>query len=232
MIAAGSSHELVDGREVNRAVMLEQSGRLLVQKKIRPHGEAEGPAEDIDATSRLELIATSIGVFAMPICKDLRDSQGIPWASIGPDFCLVPSMDGWTPRRLALVDEALAGWAADRAARADDREGLIELRSSILRILGTKASIAAGMDSNEDEEPRDYARRWKSLADLVAARERTLAEKAPERVRQLKQVAELWACTPDSGEIEQKAMLEVSGMKASRLSQLLALMEAHGLIKR
>lgn len=93
LIVSGSFHEQIEGRKVNRAELLGLSMPLLVHEKIRPFGHAEGFAEDFENGNRLELLATSIGLIAMPICKDFNDIvDGLPWPRIAPDWCLVPSM--------------------------------------------------------------------------------------------------------------------------------------------
>ena len=91
-IVAGSFHEVVAGRHVNRAQMLGAHGEVLTHIKVRPYGLAGAEAEDISSGDRIELLATPIGIISMPICKDFNDVAGIDWTPMGPDWCLVPSM--------------------------------------------------------------------------------------------------------------------------------------------
>jgi len=144
----------------------------------------------------------------------------------------VEALSLWTPRRLALVDDVLTGWTADWIARPNDRQGLITLQSAIRRILSAPASRADAMQAPDKKTAADYARRWEGFSETIAARDITLAERAPERVRHLKHVAEIEAILLEDGEIKQSGLHRRLELKASRLSQVLALMEAHGLISR
>lgn len=144
----------------------------------------------------------------------------------------VEALGSWTPRRLALVDDVLTGWTADYIARPNDRDGLMSLQRAILRILGSEASAKAGMQTPEEKSAPDYARRWEGLSDSLAARDITLADQNPERVRSLRHVAEIEAIVAEAGEIGQGELQQRCQLKSSRLSQVLALMEAHGLINR
>jgi hypothetical protein len=94
LLVSGSFHEVFENKQkVNRAEMLGSAGNpLLNHDKIRPYGDADGGAEDIDSGSCLNLLSTSMGILAMPICKDFNDAASIDWNEIGPDWCLVPSM--------------------------------------------------------------------------------------------------------------------------------------------
>lgn len=97
LILTGSFHETRQGeRKVNRAELFGSSGVLMSHHKIRPFGDAEETAEDIDSGDCLGLLASAIGVIAIPICKDFSDALGVNWAEVGPDWCFVPSMGNQT----------------------------------------------------------------------------------------------------------------------------------------
>lgn len=145
----------------------------------------------------------------------------------------VEALSDWTPRRLALVDDVLTGWTADYVARPNDHEGLIALQSAIRRILSATASRTEGMQVPDKKTAADYARRWECLSEAIAARDLTLAERNPERVRQFAHVAEIEAIlSEENREIKQSELSSRLALSPSRLSQVLALMEAHGLIHR
>ena len=143
----------------------------------------------------------------------------------------VETLENWNERRLAVVDEVLTNWAADAIGRPDDREGLVDLQSAIARILHAKASKAAGLTEIDATEPTTYASRWNGFYDAIAARHIVLAERNPDRVRSLMHVAAIEAQIAH-GEIKQSEIQAKTGLSPSRLSQVLSLMEAHGMIAR
>ena len=143
----------------------------------------------------------------------------------------VETLENWNERRLAVVDEVLTNWAADAIGRPDDREGLVDLQSAIARILHAKASKAAGLTEIDATEPATYASRWNGFYDAIAARHIVLAERNPDRVRSLMHVAAIEAQIAH-GEIKQSEIQAKTGLSPSRLSQVLSLMEAHGMIAR
>ena len=143
----------------------------------------------------------------------------------------VEALERWTPRRLAVIDDVLTSWVADAIGRRNDREGLIALQGAIERILQATPSRAdSSMREPDDKTAADYARRWKGFSDAIEARDITLAERAPQRVRKLTHVGQIEAMIPEIGEIKQSEIQVRLGLTPSRLSQVLALMEAHGLI--
>ncbi len=143
----------------------------------------------------------------------------------------VEAIDAWTPRRLSLVDDVLTGWVAEFIARPHDREGLIALQSAIERVLHARSSRAESMHE-DDQHASTYARRWKAFSDAIEARDITLAERDPNRVRGLRHVADIETMLQSRGEVSQREVQEQLELSPSRLSQVLALMESHGLIVR
>lgn len=142
----------------------------------------------------------------------------------------VEALDAWSERRIAVVDEVLTNWVADAISRPDDREGLIALQSAIERILYAPASKAAGMTELDPKANTTFANRWKGFSDTIAARDIVLAERAPERVRSLAHVRDIEEQL-QAGPVKQSE-LKAGGLSASRRSQVLSLMEAHGMIHR
>ena len=142
----------------------------------------------------------------------------------------VEELDAWSERRFAVVNEVLTNWVADAISRPNDREGLIALQSAIERILYAPASKAAGMTDLDRKASANYANRWKGFSDAIAARDIVLAERAPERVRSLAHVRQIEE-ELQAGPIKQSE-LKAGGLSASRRSQVLSLMEAHGMIHR
>ena len=144
----------------------------------------------------------------------------------------IEAFDNWTPRRLALVDDVLTGWVAEYIARPRDRDGLIALQGAIERILQAPASRSESMGGVGETSSATYAIRWKGFSDAIEARDITLAEREPERVLHLRHVAEIVEMASESGEISQRDVQARLQLSPSRLSQVLALMESHGLIER
>ncbi len=95
LVLAGSFHETVDGDSYNTAELWDRKGeRLLAHRKLRPYGAADGLAEDIADGNRLEVLATPIGAFAIPICKDYLDDHpkvAALFSEVPVDWILVPS---------------------------------------------------------------------------------------------------------------------------------------------
>ena len=143
----------------------------------------------------------------------------------------VEALDAWTPRRIGVVDDVLSNWVPDAIARPNDVEGLAALQSGILRIIDASASRKEAGIEHEPATTKDFVQRWNGYADAIAARHLKLEERAPERIRKLKHVAEIEAMLAD-GPIEQSDIQRQVSLTPSRLSQVLSLMESNGMIER
>lgn len=143
----------------------------------------------------------------------------------------VEALDAWTPRHLLVIDDVLANWVPDTIARPNDAEGLVNLESAIARILDSAAARAAGLRDLEAGSAADFAQRWRGFADTVRARHMTLEARAPERIRQLKHVSDIEASVI-AGTFKQSDIQKQTGLSASRLSQVLTLMESNGMLER
>lgn len=143
----------------------------------------------------------------------------------------VEALESWNARRLAVVNEVLTNWVADAIGRPNDRDGLVALQSVIERIRYAKASRKDGLTQRDATDPASYGNRWSGLSDTIAARHVVLAERAPDRIRGLSHVPEIEELL-QQGELKQGEIEARIGLKSSRLSQVLSLMEAHGLIER
>ena len=135
------------------------------------------------------------------------------------------ALPAWDDEVRANIDHALCQWARNACARNNDQEGLLELQS----ILGW---LIDGLEQHVDVHSVDGLRpRWQGFFDLLEAHRIVLAARDPDGVQQRKHVAPILAALA-GGETEQKALREQVGLSESRLTQLLHLMEAHGLIVR
>lgn len=143
----------------------------------------------------------------------------------------VEALPAWSVRGLKVVNEVLTNWVADAIGRPNDHDGLIDLQSAIERIRYAAASRSAGLAQRGSTEAVGFGDRWGALSDAIAARHIVLAERAPERIRGLSHVAKIEELLKQ-GELKQSELEAGVGLKPSRLSQVLSLMEAHGLIER
>jgi hypothetical protein len=151
--------------------------------------------------------------------------------------------DGWPDESLDLVDFLLTSWTADFSARPDDRESIAELQRLI-----AYARTRAG---NHPSLPPATSARWSALTDVLEARRRTINGRdpslfipkpsdvsEPSLVHGRSHVSEILGAIGQNC-ASQQALLDALGsdsksrkITAGRLSQLLSLMEAHGLITR
>lgn len=131
----------------------------------------------------------------------------------------------WDDEVRANIDHALCQWARNACARNNDQEGLLELQA----VLGW---LLDGLEQHVDARSVDGLRsRWQGFFDLLEAHRIVLAARDPDGVQQRKHVAPILAALA-GGETEQKTLREQVGLSESRLTQLLHLMEAYGLIVR
>ena len=145
----------------------------------------------------------------------------------------VEALPAWSARSLAVVNEVLTNWVADAIGRPNDSDGLVALQSAIERIRYAKASRTEGLTQRDATDPASYGNRWSGFSDAIAARHIVLVERAPDRVRQLSHVASIEGILKQENSwLSQSAVQTGTGLKPSRLSQVLSLMEAHGMIER
>ena len=124
--------------------------------------------------------------------------------------------DGWPAEARDVLDFVLTVWVADSTARPNDREGVAELQR-LVRYALERA-------------------RWQGFFDVLEARRRTLVGRDPALVLDRRHVRELLAAIGHAGSTQQ-AVTEAfksqgKELTSGRLSQLLTLLEAHGLITR
>ena len=132
----------------------------------------------------------------------------------------VLAIDRWSERRLAAVDYVLSHWTAHIAARQDARS-VAELQSVIGQILERRSP------------PDSYGHRWHALDDTLEARRLTLAARDPEHVMGMRHVRSILDHLHNEGPTRQGDLLERLrlGVSVSRLSQIVKVMEAHGLVE-
>ena len=142
----------------------------------------------------------------------------------------------WSPPALEAADLLFINWSSRACARQGDREEINEIQKALTQALN-QADSATTL-------PQTFRDRWQACSDLLEARRLELAHAAPDKLMTRRHVPEilqeLYALeirrpaqdTPKEskqGELIDRLSLPIT---PGRLSQLLALMEAHGLITR
>jgi len=132
----------------------------------------------------------------------------------------VLELDEWSERRLGAVDYVLGHWTAQMAARRDARS-VAELQSAIGQIL------------EQRPPPEPYKHRWHAFDDALEARRLTLAARDPERIAEMKHARPILEHLRQEGPTRQGDLIRQVGLdiSVSRLSQIVSLMEAHGLVE-
>ncbi len=135
--------------------------------------------------------------------------------------------DDWSPRALQTLDHLLVVWTANTTARPDDIEGIAELQRLI--------DYVRHRSANRQHLPPASQSRWEALHDVLESRRHAIDGRQPARILDRAHVrAILGLIGPGTTQRELTAGLPGRDIDISpgRLSQLLSLMEAHGLIDR
>lgn len=146
-------------------------------------------------------------------------------------FAAAKALQSWNPRALEIADLAIADWASAALARPRDRESLAEIHSLIQRL--------QVIQPTEQQPPElDAAtryQRWDGIAQLLETRAHSLDHHRAEDVEQRSHMPALKQAlaSADRGQgVRTQALLKALDLSKARLSQLLALAEAAGLIER
>lgn len=135
--------------------------------------------------------------------------------------------DGWSPRALQTLDHLLVVWTANTTARPDDVEGIAELQQLI--------DYVRHRSANRQHLPLASQSRWEALHDVLESRRRAIAGRQPERILDRAHVRAILGLI-GTGTTQRELTAGLQGrdinISSGRLSQLLSLMEAHGLIDR
>lgn len=135
--------------------------------------------------------------------------------------------DDWSPRALQTLDHLLVVWTANTAARPDDVEGIAELQQLI--------DYVRHRSANRQHLPLASQSRWEALHDVLESRRHAIAGRQPERILDRAHVRAILGLI-GTGTTQRELTAGLQGrdidISPGRLSQLLSLMEAHGLIDR
>lgn len=135
--------------------------------------------------------------------------------------------DGWSPRALQTLDHLLVVWTANTAARPDDVEGIAELQQLI--------DYVRHRSANRQHLPLASQNRWEALHDVLESRRHAIAGRQPERILErahVRAILDLIGTGTTQRELTAGLQGRDISISSGRLSQLLSLMEAHGLIDR
>lgn len=135
--------------------------------------------------------------------------------------------DGWSPRALQTLDHLLVVWTANTAARPDDVEGIAELQQLI--------DYVRHRSANRQHLPPASQNRWEALHDVLESRRHAIAGRQPDRIlgrAHVQAILDLIGKGTTQPELTSKLQGRDIAISPGRLSQLLSLMEAHGLIDR
>ena len=154
-------------------------------------------------------------------------------AECSPDdlFRAVKAFGRWDERALGVTSTALSYWTCSTVARPRDREGIGEIRSLIRRLQAIQPLNRQEPDLNVEA----YYQRWNGMVSVLESRAHLLDYHDPAEVEARMHMKELrdalWADTTGQG-LRTQQLLNTLKVSAPRLSQLLALAEAEGLIER
>lgn len=136
--------------------------------------------------------------------------------------------DAWPDWTLRLLDYLMVVWSAEAVARPADREGIAELQTFINYALERTANAARLPDS--------WRQRWQAINDVLESRRMDLAGRNPDMVLGRKHVDTLLKMLEigERSQADVSASLKMRGIEITpgRLSQLLSLLEGHGLVER
>ena len=135
--------------------------------------------------------------------------------------------DGWSPRALQTLDHLLVVWTANTAARPDDVEGIAELQQLI--------DYVRHRSANRQHLPLASQSRWEALHDVLESRRHAIDGRQPDRILKrahVRAILDLIGTGTTQRELTAGLQGRDISISSGRLSQLLSLMEAHGLIDR
>ncbi|MBL8470926.1 MAG: helix-turn-helix transcriptional regulator [Rhodocyclaceae bacterium] len=136
--------------------------------------------------------------------------------------------DPWPDWSLRLLDRLFIVWSAAAIARHSDEQGIAELQSA-LAYACTRARNAATL-------PESWRARWQAASDMLESRRQGLQGRDPDLILGRKHVQTLLGMlgAQETAQSDLAAALSGQGVDITpgRLSQLLSLMESHGLLEK
>jgi DNA-binding transcriptional ArsR family regulator len=146
-------------------------------------------------------------------------------------FKAVQALSCWDERSLHWTDVIVTEWVADALASPGNREGWAELHSLLERIQVIQP-VSHQPDTLQPAVEGHYYR-WDAMADLLAARAHRHDSHDPQAVAARTHMDKLKQALHQHGRnLAVSDLPELLGLSRSRISQLLSLAEAAGLIER
>lgn len=138
----------------------------------------------------------------------------------------------WTARALEVADAALAYWASNALASQRNREGIGEIRGLIRRL----QVIQPPEQQDTELDVAGYYRQWNGMVAVLDARAHLLdCHRDIAAIEARAHMKELRAVLQEAGEegLSTQALQErLDKLSKARMSQVLALAEAAGLVER
>jgi len=146
-------------------------------------------------------------------------------------FQAVQALPCWNRRALAITELAIFGWASIALTQSREREKLAEIHGLIQRL-----QVIHPIENQPPElEVATRYLRWDGMAQLLEVRAHSLDYHQPEEVEKRSHMSKLkdaLAAANSTQGVRTQELLEGLKLSKARLSQLLALAEAAGLIER
>lgn len=146
-------------------------------------------------------------------------------------FRAVKALSRWDERALGVTHAALSYWTCSTVARPRDREGIGEIRSLIRRLQAIQPLNRQTPELNVEES---YLR-WGGMVSVLESRAHLLDYHDPNEVEgraHMKELRDALQADAIGQGLRTQQLLKLLNVSAPRLSQLLALAEAAGLIER
>ena len=154
-------------------------------------------------------------------------------AEYSPDDLLhaVKALDHWDERALGVTHAALSYWTCNTVARHRDREGIGEIRSLIRRM----QAIQPLSRQQADLDVESRYQQWNGMVSVLESRAHLLDYHDPAEIEgraHMKDLRDALRVHAADHDLRTQQLLDILNVSAPRLSQLLALAEAAGLIER
>jgi DNA-binding MarR family transcriptional regulator len=128
-----------------------------------------------------------------------------------------------TPERAVALDHVLRQWTLRALARSGDPEGLLQLDEL--------AYLASERLDGQADNTAEFRNRWRAFRDLLESKRLAIAGAQAGRASRLLHADKVLELL-NSGPMAQSALRKTLGVTAARVSQILAVMEESGLIRR
>lgn len=141
---------------------------------------------------------------------------------------LLAADDPWNDWTLRLLDRLFVVWSVAAIVRRNDTQGIADLQAAI--------DYACTRTRNSATLPETWRQRWLIVSDMLEARRQDLKGRDPKQAMSRKHVDRLLGLlsTDETAQADLAQALAKQGVELTdgRLSQLISLMEGHGLVEK